>query len=57
MNGAIWYSTSTATVLLVVRDGVVVDGPPYARHWAIGRRAADVWLEGYARGVRLTWLN
>jgi hypothetical protein len=30
-DGLIWYSTPRATVGLVVRAGVVVDGRPYAR--------------------------
>jgi len=35
-NGLLVHSTPSATVGLVVEDGVVVDGPPYAQRWAVG---------------------
>lgn len=56
MDGLIWWSTPKATVGLVVQDDVVVDGPPYARKWALGRNASQLWREGAARGVRLSWI-
>jgi hypothetical protein len=53
-NGLIWLSTARYTVGLVVRDGVVVDAPPIARRWAMGRDARQVWRD--ARGAKLVWL-
>lgn len=55
-NGLIWWSTRTATVGLVVRDGKVVEAPPYARRWALGRDARQLWREGTRLGARLEWL-
>lgn len=42
MNGLLWWSSDRATVGLVVRDGVVVEAPPYARKWALGRTLAEL---------------
>lgn len=41
---------------LVVHNGVVVDCPPYAIRWALGRDARQLWRDGYRRGVQLVWL-
>ncbi|WP_433220557.1 hypothetical protein [Microtetraspora malaysiensis] len=56
-NGLIWWSTGRATVGLVVRDGVVVEAPPYARRWAQGREAGEIYREGDRRaGVTVAWI-
>lgn len=55
-NGLVFYSTPGATVGLVVAGGIVVDCPPYARRWALGKDARDLWRDGKRRGVRLEWL-
>ncbi len=55
-DGLIYWSTPRATVGLVVRDGIVVETPPYARRWAQGRDARDLWFDGVAKGVRLAWV-
>jgi hypothetical protein len=55
-NGLIWCSTLRATVGLVVVDGWVVDCPPYARRWAFGRDARQVWRQQHAAGAELVWL-
>ena len=55
-GGLIYWSTRSATVGLVVQDGKVVETPPYARAWAMGRDARQLWREGARRGVRLEWL-
>ncbi len=55
-DGLIWCSARTATVGLVVRDGVIVDCPPYARRWAKGRDAREVWRAQRRAGADLVWL-
>lgn len=55
-NGLIWLSTKAATVALIVVDGRVVDCPPYARTWALGRDARQVWRDAAGRGADLAWL-
>jgi hypothetical protein len=60
-DGLIWYSTPRYTVGLSVRAGRVVEAPPVARRWAMGRDARDLWRElarqrATQRGVRLEWL-
>lgn len=55
-DGIIWHSTPKATVGLVVRDGVVVDCPPYARRWAQGADARALWRAAARRGVDLEWI-
>jgi len=45
-----------STLGLVVKDGIVVDAPPYARRWALGRSARELWREGRERGVDVTWI-
>lgn len=55
-DGLIWHSTPAATVGLLVRGGRVVDCPPYARRWALGRDARELWRDAARRGVRLAWL-
>jgi hypothetical protein len=42
MNGLFYWSTDRATVGLVVRGGVVIDAPPYAHRWALGRTLAEL---------------
>ena len=54
--GLIYLSTPKATVGLIVQDGLVVDGPPYARRWTLGRDAREVWREAAQRGATLAWL-
>ncbi len=44
------------TVGLVVRDGVIVDCPPYARRWAHGRDAREVWRARHRAGADLVSL-
>ena len=56
-DGLIFWSTKTATVGLLVRDGVVVDCPPYARNWALNKDARELWREGKRKGVDLQWLK
>jgi hypothetical protein len=56
-NGLIWWSTERATVGLVVRDGVVVETAPYARRWAQGRDAREIYRKGERQeGVALVWV-
>jgi hypothetical protein len=52
----IWWSTPRATVGLLVVEGIVVDCPPYARKWAEGRDARQLWRDGRRQGVDLEWL-
>jgi hypothetical protein len=56
MNGMIWCSTPHATVGLIVGDSVVTACPPYARRWALGRPAAEVWQDAQRHGAILRWL-
>lgn len=56
VNGLIWLSTEAATVGLIVRDGVVAECPPYAKKWAQGRDARQVWRAATRRGADLVWL-
>ncbi|YCK33920.1 hypothetical protein ACNF49_07425 [Actinomadura sp. ATCC 39365] len=56
-NGLIWWSTHHATVGLVVRDGIVVEAAPYARRWAQGRDAREIYRKGESqKGVTLAWV-
>jgi hypothetical protein len=55
-SGLIWYSAPRATVGMVVEDGQVVDAAPYARSWAMGRTAQQIWEQGAAAGAQLRWL-
>jgi len=55
-DGLLVWSTSRATVGLIVRGGVVVETPPYARRWALRRDARQLWVEGKRKGVDLTWI-
>jgi hypothetical protein len=55
-DGLIWWSTPTATVGLVVAGGDVVACPPYARKWAAGRDARDLWRQGIRQGAHLEWI-
>jgi hypothetical protein len=55
-DGVIWWSTPAATVGLVVVGGEVVDCPPYARKWAMGRDARELWRQGVQQGARLEWI-
>ena len=56
LNGLIVWSTAGATVGLIITDGKVVDCPPYARRWAKGMDANEIWQLGLSRGVRLEWI-
>ncbi|TYB45139.1 hypothetical protein FXF51_60160 [Nonomuraea sp. PA05] len=56
-HGLIWWSTHRATFGLVVRDGAVVESAPYARRWALGRDAREIYREGERqKGVSLVWV-
>lgn len=55
-NGVAVEVPQYATVGLVVRDAVVVDCAPYARRWALGRDARQVWRAAHRRGADLRWL-
>lgn len=52
----IWISTPKYTVGLIVRDGVIVDAPPLARKWALGRSARKVWNQAEGYGARVRWI-
>lgn len=52
----VWSTPGGITVGLIVTDGVITDVPPYARRWALGRDARDIWRQGKARGVHLDWI-
>lgn len=41
-TGLLIHSTPSATVGLVVTDGVVTDGPPYAQKWAVGETKGSI---------------
>lgn len=57
ISGLMCARGRTATIGLVVRDGVVVDGPPYGRKMGlIGRSAREVWKELSGAGWMLVWL-
>lgn len=55
-DGLIWCSTRSATVGLVVKDNRVVDCPPYARRWALGRDAREVWRQQTRASAMLVWI-
>jgi hypothetical protein len=56
-NGLIWWSAERATVGLVVRDGTVVEAPPYARRWAEGRAARELYRKGErSEAVTVAWI-
>ncbi len=60
-DGMIWWSREfrpdrIVTVGLVVRNGTVVDCAPYARRWALGRDAREVWRQQSRAGAELVWL-
>lgn len=57
-NGLIYLSTPKATVGLVVKDGIVTDAPPYARRWALGADARELWRRYAGRpGTILEWIE
>lgn len=56
-DGLIWCSTRRATVGLAVAEGRVVGCPPYARGWAMGRDAREVWREQHRAGADLAWVG
>ncbi len=56
MNWMIWWSTPKATVGLIVRGGYVVDCPPYARRWTLGRPIGELLDQAVRTGVTLHWL-
>ncbi|MGS2646701.1 hypothetical protein [Streptosporangium sp. LJ11] len=56
-NGLIWWSTHRATVGLIVRDGIVVESASYARRWAQGRDAREIYRTGERQtGITLAWI-
>ena len=56
-DGLLWYSTPRATVGLIVVGGAVVDGPPYARRWALGRDARELWRRAKTEpNTRVAWI-
>ena len=57
-NGMIWWSTPSVTFGLIVKDGRVVDGPPYARKCGyVGRSAWTMWTAGQqSPHVTVEWL-
>lgn len=55
-DGMIWLSTARYTVGLVVAADRIVDAPPIARRWALGRDARQVWRDAAKRGARLHWM-
>lgn len=56
-TGLIWLSTPAATVGLIVTSGVITECPPYARRWALGRDARQVWRDAARRGAQLAWVS
>jgi hypothetical protein len=53
----IWISNYRFTVGLIVRDGIVVDAPPLARSWSLGRLARQVWNDAKSRnGNTVRWI-
>lgn len=42
MNGLLCVTHPRYTVGLIVKDGVVVEAPPYARKWTLGRTVLEV---------------
>lgn len=52
----IWISTDRYTVGLIVRDRVVIEAPPLARKWALGRDARKVWNEATSYGAIVRWI-
>ncbi|GAB1824420.1 hypothetical protein [Herbidospora sp. RD11066] len=56
-DGLIWWSTEKATFGLVVRGGVVVEAAPYARRWAQGRKAEEIFVKaGQNASVSVRWI-
>lgn len=57
-NGVLWWSTKVATVGLVVQGGIVVDAPPHARRWAMGRPAQSLISQArrFRDHVTLAWI-
>jgi hypothetical protein len=52
----VWSTSGGISVCLIVTDGVITDVPPYARRWALGQPASEIWRQGRDRGVHLTWI-
>jgi hypothetical protein len=55
-NGLLRCANDRLVAGLVVRDGVVVDAPPIARRWALGRQAVAVANEARRRGADVQWI-
>jgi len=55
-DGLMWVSFPSATVGLIVADGRVVAGPPYAHSWSAGSDARQVWDRAVARGATVKWV-
>lgn len=56
VNGLIVWTTGGICVGLIITEGKVVDCPPVARRWAMGRDADEVWQQGVDRNVHLAWI-
>lgn len=54
-NGVLWLSRNHATVGLVVRDGVVVQAPPYAARWAMGHDIDRIYASARGHGYTVFW--
>jgi len=56
-DGLIYLSTPAATVGLVVRHGRIVEAPPYAKRWALGKHAVTLWrMYSQHPSNQLVWL-
>lgn len=58
VTGLLCVSTAHGTCGLIVRDGHIVEWPPYARRWVAeaGRDPWTLWRQQYRCGARLVWL-
>ncbi len=51
-----WVRNQWITVGLVVKDGRVVDCPPWANNWARGEDARELWRHCRRHGADLVWI-
>lgn len=56
IDGIIYLSAPMFTIGLLVKDRIVVDGPPLADKWAIGQPVHEIWFRGKALGYTVLWL-
>lgn len=56
MNGLLCVSHPRYTVGLIVRAGLVVEAPPYARKWALGRTPLEVTIHAGPQ-AKVVWLE